>query len=43
MVTSPTLPDKENKDAAWYYPSTKEKAKPIEGYVAFRGGVRVEV
>ncbi|NEO65222.1 MAG: DUF427 domain-containing protein [Moorea sp. SIO4G2] len=34
---------KENKDAAWYYPSTKEKAKPIEGYVAFRGGVRVEV
>ncbi|WP_229424493.1 DUF427 domain-containing protein [Moorena producens] len=29
--------------AAWYYPSTKEKAKPIEGYLAFRGGVRVEL
>ncbi|NEO75233.1 DUF427 domain-containing protein [Moorena sp. SIO4G3] len=37
------LDGKENKDAAWYYPSTKEKAKPIEGYLAFRGGVRVEV
>ncbi|KAJ8080829.1 hypothetical protein PM082_017664 [Marasmius tenuissimus] len=23
------------KDAAWYYPSTFEKAKNIEGYVAF--------
>ncbi|WP_293108853.1 DUF427 domain-containing protein [Moorena sp. SIOASIH] len=29
--------------AAWYYSTTKEKAKPIEGYVAFQGGVRVEV
>ncbi|NEP52338.1 MAG: DUF427 domain-containing protein [Moorea sp. SIO3C2] len=34
---------KENKDAACYYPTTKEKAKPIQGYVAFQGGVRVEV
>ncbi|MCP2732690.1 DUF427 domain-containing protein [Limnofasciculus baicalensis] len=33
----------ENKDAAWYYPSTKEKAKEIEGYVAFWRGVKVEV
>ena len=31
-----------NKDAAWYYPSTKEKAKNIEGYVAFWKGVKVE-
>lgn len=31
-----------NKDAAWYYPSTKEKAKQIEGYVAFWRGVKVE-
>jgi uncharacterized protein (DUF427 family) len=25
----------EIKDAAWYYPQTKERAKNIEGYVAF--------
>lgn len=31
-----------NKDAAWYYPSAKEKAKNIEGYVAFWRGVKVE-
>ncbi|MEA5528798.1 DUF427 domain-containing protein [Dolichospermum sp. UHCC 0684] len=31
-----------NKDAAWYYPSTKEKAKNIEGYVAFWKGVKIE-
>ena len=30
-----------NKDAAWYYPQTKEKAKNIEGYVAFWRGVEV--
>ena len=30
-----------NKDAAWYYPETKEKAKKIEGYVAFWRGVKV--
>lgn len=33
----------QNKDAAWYYPTTKEKAKNIEGYVAFWKGVKVEV
>lgn len=33
---------KENKDAAWYYPSAKEKAKNIEGYIAFWKGVKVE-
>lgn len=32
-----------NKDAAWYYPATKERAKNIEGYVAFWKGVKVEV
>lgn len=26
---------KEVKDVAWYYPTPKEKAKNIEGYVAF--------
>ncbi len=31
-----------NKDAAWYYPSAKEKAKNIEGYIAFWKGVKVE-
>ncbi|NJM23278.1 MAG: DUF427 domain-containing protein [Richelia sp. RM2_1_2] len=31
-----------NQDAAWYYPTAKEKAKQIEGYVAFWRGVKVE-
>jgi len=31
-----------NKDAAWYYPDAKEKAKNIEGYIAFWRGVKVE-
>ena len=31
-----------NKDAAWYYPSTKPAADEIKGYVAFWKGVRVE-
>jgi uncharacterized protein (DUF427 family) len=30
-----------NKDAAWYYPQTKDKAKDIEGYVAFWKGVEI--
>jgi uncharacterized protein (DUF427 family) len=34
---------KENPDAAWYYPQAKEKAKNIEGYIAFWRGVTVEV
>ncbi|MDJ0691706.1 MAG: DUF427 domain-containing protein [Xenococcaceae cyanobacterium MO_188.B32] len=33
----------ENKDAAWYYPETKEKANNIKGYIAFWRGVKVEV
>jgi uncharacterized protein (DUF427 family) len=32
----------ENKDAAWYYPSPKDAAKQIKGYVAFWRGVKVE-
>jgi uncharacterized protein (DUF427 family) len=31
-----------NKDAAWYYPETKDAAKNIEGYVAFWRGVEVK-
>jgi uncharacterized protein (DUF427 family) len=31
-----------NENAAWTYPQTKEKARPIEGYVAFWHGVEVE-
>lgn len=31
-----------NKDAAWYYPSPKEAAKNIAGYIAFWKGVKVE-
>jgi uncharacterized protein (DUF427 family) len=31
-----------NKDAAWYYPTPKDAAKQIAGYVAFWKGVRVE-
>ena len=31
-----------NKDAAWYYPQTKEAANNIQNYVAFWKGVKVE-
>lgn len=31
-----------NKDAAWFYPETKDAANNIEGYVAFWKGVKVE-
>ena len=31
-----------NKDAAWYYPDTKDAAKHVKGYVAFWKGVTVE-
>ncbi len=30
-----------NKDAAWYYPETKDAANHIRGYVAFWKGVEV--
>jgi uncharacterized protein (DUF427 family) len=33
---------KTNKDAAWYYPETKDAAKHVKGYVAFWKGVSVE-
>ena len=32
---------KVNKDAAWYYPETKDAAKHVKGYVAFWKGVSV--
>ena len=31
-----------NKDAAWYYPVTKDAAKNVENYVAFWRGVKVD-
>lgn len=31
-----------NRDAAWYYPETKEAAEHVRGFVAFWHGVRVE-
>lgn len=31
-----------NKDAAWYYPTPKDAANNITGYVAFWRGVQVE-
>lgn len=31
-----------NKDAAWYYPTPKEAAEQITGYIAFWRGVKVE-
>lgn len=33
---------KKNEDAAWYYPETSYAAKPIEDYVAFWKGIKVE-
>jgi uncharacterized protein (DUF427 family) len=33
---------KENPDAAWYYPTPKDAAKEIAGYIAFWKGVKVE-
>ncbi|MBT8142246.1 MAG: DUF427 domain-containing protein [Gammaproteobacteria bacterium] len=30
-----------NKDAAWYYPNPKDKAKQITGYYAFWKGVEI--
>ena len=32
---------KTNKDAAWYYPDTKDAAKHVKGYIAFWKGVEV--
>lgn len=33
--------DKENKDAAWFYPEVSSLAKSIKGYVAFWKGVEI--
>lgn len=30
-----------NKDAAWFYPTPKDAAKQISGYIAFWKGVKV--
>jgi uncharacterized protein (DUF427 family) len=30
-----------NRDAAWYYPTPKDAAKQITGFVAFWKGVQV--
>jgi uncharacterized protein (DUF427 family) len=32
---------KRNADAAWFYPTAKDEAKNIEGYVAFWKGIEV--
>jgi len=37
-----TVDEKVNRDAAWYYPATKDAAKDVEGWVAFWHGVTVE-
>jgi len=34
--------DAVNRDAAWYYPSPKDAARHIAGWVAFWRGVQVE-
>jgi uncharacterized protein (DUF427 family) len=34
---------KMNEDAAWYYPTPKDAAKQIAGYIAFWKGVEVDV
>ena len=34
--------DEVNRDAAWYYPETKDAANDIRGYIAFWRGVSVE-
>ncbi len=33
--------DKQNTDAAWYYPAPRELAKGIKNYVAFWKGVTI--
>ena len=38
---SVVVDDRENRDAAWYYPSASDAAKNIEGRVAFWKGVSV--
>jgi uncharacterized protein (DUF427 family) len=37
-----TVNGRTNPDAAWYYPTPKDAAKQIAGYVAFWKGVTVE-
>lgn len=37
-----TVGGKENSDAAWFYPETKDAAARIKGYLAFWHGVEVQ-
>ena len=37
-----TVDGTSNPDAAWYYPTPKDAAKQITGYVAFWRGVQVQ-
>ena len=37
-----SVDDKENPDAAWYYPSPKDAAAEIKDHVAFWRGVTIE-
>jgi uncharacterized protein (DUF427 family) len=34
--------DQVNRDASWCYPSTKDEAKHVEGWIAFWRGATVE-
>ena len=36
-----SVDDKDNSDAAWYYPEPSELAKTIKNYVAFWNGVEI--
>lgn len=36
-----TVDDKTNSDAAWFYPTPKDGASEIKGYVAFWKGVEI--
>jgi uncharacterized protein (DUF427 family) len=37
-----TVDGEVNRDAAWYYPTTTDAARHVEGWVAFWHGVTVE-
>ena len=42
VIISIEVDGQTNKEAAWYYPSTKEKAKHFEGYIAVWKGVKFQ-
>ena len=37
-----TVKGKENKNAAWYYPSPSDDAKQIKDHIAFWNGITIE-